>query len=230
MAGSGRRQSQGSGASRTRLVREDVLKEVRRAIASGALPPGARLTERALCETHGISRTAAREVIRQLDAERLGEAVPHQGLRITKLTEKTVREIYQVRAELEVMIIRAFVARATDRQIAHLKVILDRLDHAIRHCGPHTQIAHSTRYITYMAEIADNTIAEEMLAHLNARIELVRALSLSRPGQVEEGMAQLDLVRQRIVAGDADGAEAEIRRYIEVAMGSAMLQLKDDAG
>lgn len=214
-------------ASRSSVVRQVVLRKVRRSIALGELKPGSRLTERELCETHGISRTAAREVIRQLDVERLGETLPHQGLRIMQLTEKMVCEIYEIRAELEVLIVRAFIAKATKRQIGHLGAILKRLRTAIRKRDVEKNIEFATRYITYMNEIADKQIAGELLAHLNARIEMVRALAISRPGQSEVGLDQLDLIREKIEARDAQSAEIEVRRYIQMALKSATLQLKE---
>jgi len=63
---------------------------------------------------------------------------------------------------------------------------------------------------------------------LNARIELVRALAISWPGQAEAGYAQLDLIRQKIESGDAENAEIEIRRYIRMALNSAILQLNQE--
>ncbi|TYB83917.1 GntR family transcriptional regulator [Oceaniovalibus sp. ACAM 378] len=228
MAGVGRQDKGADGTSSAGLVRLNVLKKVRRLIATGELRPGSRLTERELCETHHISRTAAREVIRQLDAEHLGEALPHQGLRIVRLTGKMVREIYELRADLEVRIIRAFIARATKRQINHLGVILKRLKKAIHVNDPEKIIEHSTEFISYMNDVADNQIVGEILAHLNARIELVRALAISWPGQADAGYAQLDLIRQKIATRDADNAEIEIRSYIQMMLNSATRQLDED--
>lgn len=210
-----------------RLVRQTVLHKVRSAIASGELKPGSRLTERELCETYGISRTAAREVIRQLDAEKLGEVVPHQGLRIVRLTEKIVREIFEIRAELEVLIIRAFIANATDAQIAHLAEIIRRVHDATEAQDAARIVEHSTRFVSYMNETADKRIAGEILAQLNARIMMVRALAISRPGQTLAGLRQMDRIRERAAARDVDGAEVAVRRYIQLALDSALHQLQE---
>lgn len=228
MAGVGRQDKGADGTSSAGLVRLNVLRKVRHSIATGELRPGSRLTERELCETHNISRTAAREVIRQLDAEHLGEALPHQGLRIVRLTRKMVCEIYELRADLEALIVRTFIAKATKRQINHRGVILGRLKKAIAAKEPEKIVEHSIRFISYMNEVADNQIVGEILAHLNARIELVRALAISWPGQVEAGYDQLDLIRQKIASRDAENAEIEIRHYIQMALNSAILQLNEE--
>ena len=48
-------------------LRQQVLESLREAIISGQLPPGERLTERALTEQMGVSRTVLREALRQLE-------------------------------------------------------------------------------------------------------------------------------------------------------------------
>ncbi|WP_172292851.1 GntR family transcriptional regulator [Pseudoruegeria sp. HB172150] len=210
------------------LVRQNVLHKVRRDIAFGKIEPGSRLTERELCESHGISRTAAREVIRQLDAEKLGEVVPHQGLRIARPTEKMVREIYEIRAELETLIVRAFIEKATNAQIKRLRTIIGGLDKSMRDRDIEAVIDLSIRFVTYMNEAADKVIAGELLAQLNARITLVRVLALAQPGQTEVGVGQLERIRERVAARDAAGAEAEIRHYMSTALASALQQLKQN--
>ena len=52
-------------------LRQQVLEALRRAIVSGRLAPGQRLTERALIEMMGVSRTVIREALRQVEAEHI---------------------------------------------------------------------------------------------------------------------------------------------------------------
>ncbi|MFC8044209.1 GntR family transcriptional regulator [Nocardia sp. NPDC057353] len=58
-----------------------LAEELRRAIATGELGPGARLpSERALAETHGVARNTAREAVRLLSDEGLVTAVHGKGV------------------------------------------------------------------------------------------------------------------------------------------------------
>ena len=53
------------------LVRDSAVRMLRNAIITGEIKSGTRLIERELCEALGVSRGSVREVIRQLEAERL---------------------------------------------------------------------------------------------------------------------------------------------------------------
>lgn len=74
---------------------------LRERIITGALPPGAHLSDLVLSREIGISRTPVREAIRMLAADGLVEVVPHQGatVRAPSLTE--LDELYELRAVLE---------------------------------------------------------------------------------------------------------------------------------
>ncbi|MBC7238582.1 MAG: GntR family transcriptional regulator, partial [Chloroflexi bacterium] len=53
------------------LLSAQVVREIRRAILSGALPPGARVVEAEIAQQMGISRSPVREAMVQLEHEGL---------------------------------------------------------------------------------------------------------------------------------------------------------------
>src|SRR5690606_38533467 len=100
------------------LVREQAFDQLRGAIINGQFPPGTRLIERELCEAMGVSRTSIREVLRRLEAERLIEVEPRKGPTVARLTRAQAEEIYDIRTYLEGIVVRRFVERASDEDIA----------------------------------------------------------------------------------------------------------------
>jgi DNA-binding transcriptional regulator YhcF (GntR family) len=126
-------------AQRRPLLREQVLITLRNAIVQGWYAPGARLTERELCEALGVSRTSVREVLRQLEAERLVHIEPKVGPIVAVLTPDDARQIYETREIVEGAIIRLFVARASADQVQRLRQEVDNfsaaaIEHDFRHC------------------------------------------------------------------------------------------------
>ena len=65
---------------RPESLRHHIENVLRQAIMSGRFAPGARLVERELCESLGVSRTSVREALRSLEAEKLVRTVPHTAL------------------------------------------------------------------------------------------------------------------------------------------------------
>ena len=82
------------------LLRQQVLEQLREAIISGVLLPGARLIERELTEQMGVSRTVVREALRQLEAEHLVEVIPNKGPFVRQLSINEAEDLYRIRAVL----------------------------------------------------------------------------------------------------------------------------------
>lgn len=74
-------------------LRHQVQETLRREIVSGRLAPGERLVEQQLCQALDVSRTSLREALRQLEAERLVEIVPHRGAVVALLTSDEARNL-----------------------------------------------------------------------------------------------------------------------------------------
>lgn len=208
-----------------RLVRQQALDKVRSAIIEGRLKPGARLTERELCAELSISRTIVREIVRQLEAERLVEVIPHCGLRIPRLTPKLVREIYDIRVELEVLVVRAFLEVADDAQIDKLRDHFAAVVAATKTGDVAVMVTAITAFLRYMIAVADHQVASEVLQQQLARINMLRILSMSQPGRIEASLVEIARLVDRIAARDHAGAERATRIYVQAAGAAALAQL-----
>jgi DNA-binding GntR family transcriptional regulator len=196
------------------LTRERVFDAVRRAIVDGSLAPGQRLTERELCETFGISRTVVREVSRMLAAERLADFEAHRGLRVAELTRKRVEEIYQIRTELEAIVVRSFLAAATDADIATARDFGSRMLEAGARGDRMLVVDTMTAFERFMNEVADNQIAAEILGQLNTRISMLRLFAMREEGQIETGMQGVRAIIAGISARDSEAAEQAVRIFV----------------
>ena len=65
---------------------EDVYERVRTAILDGQLAPGAVMSQVALADELGISRTPLREALRMLQSEGLVEGEPNRRVRVAPMT------------------------------------------------------------------------------------------------------------------------------------------------
>src|SRR5215213_3016384 len=84
---------------------------LRREILDGALPAGAWLRERELCESYGVARHSLRAALRALAAEGLVKIEPHRGAHVAELSPQEVRWLYELRAALELEAAHLALAR-----------------------------------------------------------------------------------------------------------------------
>ncbi|WP_369723937.1 GntR family transcriptional regulator [Bradyrhizobium sp. LLZ17] len=85
------------------MLHEEVVGRIRAILLEGEITPGARIPERELCERLQISRTPLREALKVLAAEGLVQLLPHRGSRAAKLTDKDVRDLFEVCQGLEAL-------------------------------------------------------------------------------------------------------------------------------
>ena len=90
-------------------------------IVAGEYPPGSRLRQEVLAEEFSVSRTPIREALRQLEVKGVVQHRPNQGAIVPAPNARDIREIYQVRAELEGLAISLAVEWITDEQIDRMR-------------------------------------------------------------------------------------------------------------
>ena len=86
---------------RPRTAQQFVLEELRGAITSGALRPGAPIRQDALAARLEVSRVPLREALKTLEAEGLVVHHVHRGYFVAELSFADLEEIYRIRALLE---------------------------------------------------------------------------------------------------------------------------------
>ena len=78
-----------------------VFKQLKKAIFSGQLKPGARLVESALAAQFGVSSIPLREAIKKLEAENLVEVIPYKGARVVQASPSDIEDTYAIVGVLE---------------------------------------------------------------------------------------------------------------------------------
>ncbi len=106
-------------------LREQVLAELRRRIVDGDYAQGERLTETRLADDFGVSRNPVREALRVVEAEGFVQILPRRGAVVATLDETAVRDLFAVREQLETLAAGLAAERATPKDVARLRRLLD---------------------------------------------------------------------------------------------------------
>jgi DNA-binding GntR family transcriptional regulator len=181
-------------------VRHSVTESIRNSIAIGYFTAGQRITERDLCEMTGVSRTAVREALRQLESEGLVEVVPHRGPIVARLKPEQAEGIYQVRVELEGLACELFAQNATDDDIAALKAAFEILKNSDKITDPLERLTAKNAFYECLIYGAHNEALGHTLSSLNARVMVLRATSLGAPGRTRESLTELEEVVGHLAA------------------------------
>ena len=102
-------------------LRDVVFNTLRQAILTGDLKPGERLMEIHLANRLGVSRTPIREAIRKLELEGLVIMIPRRGAEVAQITEKSLKDVLEVRRALDALCAELACDRISEAEIANLK-------------------------------------------------------------------------------------------------------------
>ncbi len=102
-------------------LRDVVYQTLRQAILRGELEPGERLMEIQLANKLGVSRTPVREAIHKLSQEGLVLMIPRKGAEVADISEKSMRDVLEVRKALEELAVQLACDKITEEQIEELR-------------------------------------------------------------------------------------------------------------
>lgn len=204
-----------------KTVQQQIVEKLRGAIIEGMFKPGDRLVEADLCEMLGVSRPSIREALRSLEAERLVSIIPNRGPQIPVLSRDQAADIYKVRALLEGE--AAFIAskRATSGDLKLMRASLTAFDKAVRANDMQTEVSETSVFYSHILRICGNRIIEETLNSLLARINFLRAHSMSQPGRAKISLKEMKEIYNAIAAKNGSAARMAAIKHVENAHQSA---------
>ena len=112
---------------------DDIVDKIHARIVAGVYKPGVRLKQESLAEEFGVSRTPIREALSRLDARGIVKQEVGRSAVICTPHPREVREMYQVRAELEGLAAELAAQWISDDQLRRLRVTHDGFVKATKH-------------------------------------------------------------------------------------------------
>jgi DNA-binding GntR family transcriptional regulator len=100
---------------------DKIVETLERAIETGELRPGERISELSLSALLGVSRGPLREAIRKLEARRIVKRTEFHGVRLIDLTLTDLEQLLIVREALEGMTARGAAEKMAAAQIKELR-------------------------------------------------------------------------------------------------------------
>jgi GntR family transcriptional regulator, trigonelline degradation regulator len=202
-------------------VQQQAVETLRAAILAGVFKPGDRLVEADLCARLGVSRPSVREALRSLEAEGLVSIVPNRGPQIPVLTWQQAEEIYQVRTLLEGETAALCAKRATRAQVEALRAALTDFEKAVKQEDGARRLSATADFYQAMQQGAGHGLIDSLLRRLMARINFLRAQSMSRTGRARLSLGEMRAMYQAIAKGDAKAARKAAETHVRNAAAAA---------
>ncbi|MFN4115397.1 MAG: GntR family transcriptional regulator [Inhella sp.] len=196
-----------------RPLYEEVAEHVRQRIFARQLEPGSWIDEQQLCVELGISRTPLREALKVLAVEGLVTMKPRRGAYVTEMSERDVREAYQLLALLESDAAAAVAERASDDELRELQTLHDKLEVSLDQ--REAFFAANECFHLRLLQIEGNRWRLQMVTDLRRLMKLNRHHSLFRRGRLDESLVEHRALMQALVQRRPDDAARIARRHFQ---------------
>jgi GntR family transcriptional repressor for pyruvate dehydrogenase complex len=221
------------GAGVAPIRRDSPVSQVARRLldelTAGEQRPGTRLpSERRLAETLGVGRSAIREAIAVLEVLGIVEVRVGSGTYVRgtvsdllpqaidwglMLGERHTRDLVEARRHLEAVTARLAAQRATDDDVARLRVRLDRMRETAQAVAEFTEA--DVEFHLEVARIAGNTVLRDVLHSVRALLRVWIQRAVGADGDTAATLAEHDAVFRAVERKDPQAAAAAMEEHME---------------
>jgi DNA-binding GntR family transcriptional regulator len=151
-----------------------VCQQLRQDILAGVFPWGERLKAVQLAHRYGVSQMPIREALQCLRGEGLVTIEPNCGARVRKIDEKFVRDVYELRHAIAMMLIRRAIHRMTDARLQAMEIIVDTHEQALHRGELDACIEYNKQFHRVICRAADHSDGTEILERYWELIDALR--------------------------------------------------------
>jgi phosphonate utilization transcriptional regulator len=200
---------------RTASLASAAQQEIERLILTGALPPGAKLTETMLSERLGVSRGPIREAFRRLEEAGLVRQEKNRGVFVRDIALDEAAEIFDLRAVMDELAGRRLAQRITPEQTRALRAILERMEQAARVDDADAYHLLNLEFHDRLVEFAGNRKMASIYRRLVKELALARRRNLSEEQTLPHSVAEHRQILKAIGSGDPDAAGRALFEHAE---------------
>ena len=211
-------------------LRDAVFMSLRKAILTGKIKPGERLTEVKLGKILGTSRTPIREAIRLLEQENLVTIIPGSGARVSRMTVSDLQDVMEVRSALEQLSAGLACERITEQEKAELYEAYNAFVRSTQSEDSIMIADADVRFHNLILKAAKNQKLGKILDGLADNIYRYRYEFIREDGHYEDLIREHKELYEAVISGNREVAEKSARSHIARQWSYIREHLQEDAG
>ena len=198
---------------KTVSLADQVFERLESDILLGKYQRGEYLTELALVEDLGVSRTPIRESLRRLEQEHIIE-VSSRGILVLRVTAEDLADIYAMRLEVEPMVAARAATQATEEEIAELREAVELQQYYVgRHDSDRIKYMDS-RFHELVYHASHSAVFYDTLLPLHKKVQKYRKASVENESRADKSFEEHSAILSAIEKRDPEAAAAAMRLHV----------------
>ncbi len=202
------------------LLADRAYHELSRAIITGRIDPGTRLSVPELARQLDISRSPVREAVQRLIYDGLAEDRGRRGAAVARIDPRDFLSLLEVRRLLEGFAARKAASDASAQDVAAMQEVLDCHRRRIGEGAieEDTHVEFDQAFHSAVCDLARNEDLTAILNRMRGRAHLSYASLWQEPLRPDQALAEHAAILEAIAAGDPDRAEAVAYAHIDAVL------------
>ena len=188
---------------------------LKKALFSGEYKSGDELSLTDIAAKLGVSRTPIREAIRKLELEGLVLMIPRKGAEVAKISEKSLRDVLEVRRSLEELAIELACQRMTESDIKELEEAQEAFREAIHSADAMTIAETDEHYHDIIYNGTGNNRLVQILNNLREQMYRYRLEYIKDADKRQILVVEHDYILKAIRSRHVAEAKKAIREHID---------------
>lgn len=211
----------------TASLEAKVYSELQDAILMGRFKKGEALTELALSEKLGVSRTPVRGALSRLSEEGLVELIPNRGAVVIGITREDLVDIYRIRMRLEGLASAMAAEKISNQEKKELIETAELSEfYIMKRDGEHIKEL-DTQFHQTIYKACGSRMLEKVLTDLHRNIKAYRKVSLTSPGRAEKSAEEHREILNAIIRGDSGEADRLTSLHVEHALTNMLTAIEN---
>lgn len=195
-------------------LEDTIYREIKRAIVTRSLGPGAPLQEQELADYFGSSRTPVRAAFRRLEQEKLIQIIPNRGTFVVNPSHEEIAQVFEVRTHLEALATRLAAERITPEQLEHGRKLIAEERRAYDRNQPGEIFRISTEFHELIAEASGNEWLRHLISQSIARCVIYLAFFDDIDPAHPKSPGWHESILMALAARDADEAAGLMTEHV----------------
>lgn len=187
---------------------------IKDAILSNKLKPRERLSEVALADKLGISRTPVRSALKKLAFERLVVFKRNKNAIVADLSEKDMYDVFVIRKAQEPVAAEETAKIITKEQTRVLDTLLEGQQRAIKQNDFSSYLKNDYKFHTLIADYSKNKQLYDIVVSINNQVKRFLILSGTLKINSERALSEHKAVLSAFKQGDYELAKEQMENHI----------------
>ena len=177
--------------------------------------PGSPISESAIAQAHGVSRTPVREALLKLADEGLVDIFPQSGMRAARIPVAALPEAILIRRALEETTARLAAERAGPAEVKALREIVGRQRLAMTEQNRDAFHEADEEFHAAIARIAGYPGIWKLVQSVKLQVDRYRRLTLPQKGRLQRVIREHGAVIGAMAQGDGAASAAAMSAHLD---------------